>query len=61
MKKNVPIEIACDMFEHFALRATFFLSTLRLGKFHELLETIAMEEQCKQHDVYSRKSPNHTP
>ena len=23
-KKNVPVEIVCDMFEHFALRATLF-------------------------------------
>ena len=23
-KENVPIEIVCDMFDHFALRATLF-------------------------------------
>ena len=48
-KKHVPIEIVCDMFEHFALRATLFLSTLPLDKLRELLETIAAEERCKQH------------
>ena len=51
----------CDMFEHFALRATLFSNTLPLGEFRELLETIAAEEQCKQHDGYSRRSQNHTP
>ena len=45
----MPIEIVCDMFEHFALRATLFLSTLPLDKLRELLETIAAEERCKQH------------
>ena len=37
-KKYVPIEIVCDMFEHFAFRATLFLNT-------------ATEEQCKQHEL----------